>query len=250
MIKKQYLYLSQITIFGVICIVTIAVWRFVGFFPSNSFANTSDAGQFGDSFGFVTSFFSSFGFIAGMVALIMQIKESHESGERQLKQDRLRLRQLQLARKAATIQETTMKDATRRREEELLVSVLESVYMFNARLMLYRGRASWAASTLADDATEKRRMALNEVLLAKAKLSAIRGAVLIMFMGAASELPDVMTEWTSLMERVRPDEPLPVMGHDEYVESSNRLLQRTVIAVGKIHAQIVKAAKGTPSETP
>ena len=100
-----------------IALAGLPLWLVIGFLPLalNSW-NTQTAGQTADSFGIATSLFTGVGFIFALVALMMQIKESHESGQRQYQQDALQAEQVRLQGEQAKIAKSTAEIAQRTAE--------------------------------------------------------------------------------------------------------------------------------------
>lgn len=80
-------------------------------------------GQFGDMFGAVNSLFSAFAFAAAIVTIYHQTNELKEAGDRQLEQDRLQARQLELLQETALIQKDIRLDNRKRMLRETLMSV-------------------------------------------------------------------------------------------------------------------------------
>lgn len=62
-------------------LLTVLVFTVVGFAPRLLFAKNDEAGQFGDSFGFVNSLFSALAFAGLVITLLIQISEFHLAQE-------------------------------------------------------------------------------------------------------------------------------------------------------------------------
>lgn len=100
-------------------------WLIVGTFPLwCSGISIEKSGQIGDMFGVANSLFSGSAFVVAMLALTMQIRETRESGERQLKQETLQTQQMQLAERTAEIQERTAIRQSQERIEAALSKVM------------------------------------------------------------------------------------------------------------------------------
>lgn len=128
-------------------LAVVPVWYIVGFYPTTNITDVAVAGQFGDSFGVATSLFSSFAFIAAMVAVIMQIIEQHESGENDFKLQRMRRRQLKLAQKTANLQ-------NQMKEHETSQVVLKCLVSVNSEISHLR--EAWIDMSFHADLTEQR----------------------------------------------------------------------------------------------
>lgn len=229
------------------------IWLIAGILPFVvSRYSVETSGQIGDMFGMANSLFSGFAFAVAMLALVMQIRETREAGERhaeesrlaneniqrQLKQEELQTRQMELAERTAEIQHATMTNEIRQRKEALLVEILDVVGTMNVKLMVYRGRASDAMKEPQEHMVEKRNAALNDVLISFAKIGAMRGAALINFGGASAALREVFSGWTQFFASVRPQAGPPIP-FAEFEKQSNELLKRTVNEVGVLHQKLL-----------
>lgn len=104
-------------------------WLIVGLLPS-LFArfNVAQSGQIGDMFGMANSLFSGFAFTAAMLALVLQVRETRESGERQLKQEALQTQQMQLAKDTADIQRKLMDSQNAQFLMPVLTRIIHNTY--------------------------------------------------------------------------------------------------------------------------
>jgi len=103
--------------------VAIVLWFFVGFLPQYLYADLSQAAAYGDSFGFVNSLFSSFGFAFVALALLLQMKELHDTSRAQDEQARMQLEQMRIAERTARIQEGMRLDSQRRLAMEAFLKI-------------------------------------------------------------------------------------------------------------------------------
>ena len=99
--------------FGGLAALTLLIWLLAGTSPLLFFRSSSDAAAFAKSFGFVNSFFSSFGLAFVALTLYLQIRELSEAGKTQGEQARMLERQMKIAERTAEIQNQLRLDGKR-----------------------------------------------------------------------------------------------------------------------------------------
>ena len=119
-----------ITIVGVVFVLALALWVWVGFYPLRTHPSLSDAGSYGESFGLVNSLFSSFGFAFVALALLLQIKELRDTAQTQAEQGRMQLEQMQIAERTARIQEAMRLDEKRRLAMDAFLRINQDTVAF------------------------------------------------------------------------------------------------------------------------
>lgn len=119
-----------------ICLA-VALWFYVGFYPQRRFPDLAEAGVYGDSFGFVNSLFSSFGFAFVVLALLLQMKELHDATETQEEQGRLQLRQMEIAERTAKIQESMRFDSLRKLAMDAFLKISQDTLTFKHAVLAW-----------------------------------------------------------------------------------------------------------------
>jgi hypothetical protein len=73
--KKPVFSMVELVIIIILGLLIITLWVYSPYFLRNHFASIDKRGQFGDSFGMITSLFNAFAFFALIVTLIIQKRE-------------------------------------------------------------------------------------------------------------------------------------------------------------------------------
>ncbi|WP_397568198.1 hypothetical protein [Schlesneria sp. T3-172] len=115
--------------------VPIAIWDFVDkLFPNTK---VEKLGQIGDMFGAVNALFSSLAFFAAILALMLQIKELRESGERRNEERSQQLEQARLTVEGFRLQKSILEDQRRERIWVVLNSIIDGMTALETKVQLH-----------------------------------------------------------------------------------------------------------------
>jgi hypothetical protein len=136
--------------------IAVLLWFLIGFYPVWAYG-LDRAAQYGDSFGFVNSLFSSIAFAFVVLALLLQMKELHDAAETQAEQGRLQLKQMEIAERTARIQESMRLDSRRTLTMDAFLKISrDSLRLKHALLAWHPDNNKPTLSQMVDQETDRR----------------------------------------------------------------------------------------------